>query len=184
MSDIWASDTHAGGRVPWAWVRLLSVYGTATRQMDARLLAAHGLTLNDYEVLLFLSWAQGYRLKRVDLAERVLLTQSGITRLLEGLEHAGLVERARSETDGRVTYARLTGAGLERLREAARTHVADIHSAFTDHFSNQELATLAELLGRLPGGQPAAGGKRTDGQEGDPWRAARPRAGRRSTRQV
>lgn len=158
MSPTWAPDTHAGEAVPMAWVLLLSVHGVATRRMDARLRALHDLTLRDYEVLLFLSWAPRHRLKRVDLAERVLLTQGGVTRLLTGLEHAGLVGRERSEGDARVTYARLTAAGLVRLREAAATHVADLRSAFTDHFSQQELETLAGLLGRLPGGRIEPGG--------------------------
>lgn len=157
MSDVWAPDTHAGERVPLAWARLLSVYGAATRQMDARLRAAHGLTLRDYDVLLFLSWAPDQRLRPVDLAERVLLTQGGVTRLLEGLQRGGLVARARSEHDRRVVYAQLTAAGLERFEEATKTHVADIHSLFTDHFSERELATLSMLLGRLPGGQLPAG---------------------------
>lgn len=158
MGDVWASHTHDGEPVPWAWVRLLSVHGVATRHMDARLRAEHGLTLTDYEVLLVLSWARGHRLRRVDVADLVLLSQSGVTRLLEGLEREGLVERTPSGSDGRVTYAQLTDSGLERLREAARTHVADIRSGFTDHFSDEELATLAELLGRLPGGQLMGGG--------------------------
>lgn len=156
MSDVWTSRTHAGEAVPVAWVRLLSVYGSATRQMDARLAALHGVSLRDYEVLLFLSWAPDHRLRRVDLAECLLLTQGGVTRVLEGLERAGLVGRARSQSDGRVIYAQLTDAGREKLEEAAKTHVEDIRSLFTDHFSKDELATLARLLGRLPGGQVAA----------------------------
>jgi len=157
---MWAPDTHAGEALPMAWVLLLSVHGAATRRMDARLRTLHDLTLRDYEVLLFLSWAPQHRLKRVDLAERVLLKQGGVTRLLTGLEHAGLVGRARSEGDARVSYAQLTAAGLVRLRAAAATHVADIRSAFTDHFSEQELETLARLLGRLPGGRIEPGGTR------------------------
>ena len=174
MSKVWAPDTHAGEQVPWAWVRLLNTYGVATRHMDARLLASHGLTLNDYEVLLFLSWAPERRLRRVDLAQRVLITQSGVTRLLEGLERSGLVERARCETDARVAYAQLTDAGLDRLRDAAKTHVADIRSLFTDHFSEEELATLAGLLGRLPGGDVEAEGKPAAiGSRGISWSSRR-----------
>ena len=80
--------------VPAAWVRLLRAHATLVRRMDANLLAEHELTINDYEVLLALSRADGRRMRRVDLASTVLLTQSGITRLLHGLERTGLVARA------------------------------------------------------------------------------------------
>ena len=90
-------------------------------------------------------------LRRVDLAERVLLTASGITRLLEGLENAGLVERADCPTDRRVVYAKLTGAGEQKLRDASGTHLAGIHELFTSRFSEDDLAALSALLGRLPG---------------------------------
>lgn len=91
------------------------------------------------------------RLRRVDLAERVLLTASGITRLLEGLEGAGLVERAACDTDRRVVYAQLTEAGEQKLREASGTHLAGIDELFTSRFGEDELGTLSSLLGRLPG---------------------------------
>jgi len=131
-------------------VRFLRSHAALTRQMDADLIASHGLTLSDYDVLLHLAQAPGRRLRRVDLAQRVVLTQSGITRLLAGLEQSGQVERASCETDGRVVYAQLTAAGLAKLRAAAATHLAGIRELFADRFSVEELETLAELLGRLP----------------------------------
>ena len=76
--------------------------------LSTRLQGEHGLSLNDYEALLVLSRAEGRRLKRVELARRLLLTPSGVTRLLEGLEAEGLVERAACREDLRVTYAQLT----------------------------------------------------------------------------
>jgi DNA-binding MarR family transcriptional regulator len=79
----------------------------------------------------------------------VLLTQSSITRLLQGLERAGLVERAGCPTDGRVVYAQLTDQGHERLREASATHLDDIRSLFAARFTPAELETLDELLGRV-----------------------------------
>ena len=154
--DVWAPLRHAGARVPWAWVRMLGAHGTLTREMNANLIATHGLTLTDYEVLLRLSTAPDVGLTRSDLAHSTLLTQGGITRLLSGLERAGLVESASGESDRRVVYARLTEAGRKRFREAARTHVRDITTMFTDRFSQHELAKLAELLGRLPGKPPPA----------------------------
>jgi DNA-binding MarR family transcriptional regulator len=131
------------------WVRFLRAHAALTRRLNADLTATHGLTLNDYEVLLHLAQAPERVLRRVDLAERLLLTPSGITRLLEGLEASGLVERARCAADGRVVYARLTDAGLERLRESSRTHLAGVDELFVGRFGDEELASLHRLLGRL-----------------------------------
>jgi DNA-binding MarR family transcriptional regulator len=133
-----------------AWVRFLRAHAALTRELSADLVAEHGLTINDYEVLLHLARAPEQRLRRVDLVDRILLTPSGITRLLEGLERAELVERAQCDEDRRVVYAKLTPAGAAKLREAARTHVAGIESLFIGRFSDEELATLASLLSRLP----------------------------------
>jgi DNA-binding MarR family transcriptional regulator len=138
--------------VPPAWIRLLRAHAMLTRQMDANLQAQHGLTINDYEVLLALARAPDRRMRRVDLAGHVLLTQSGITRLLQGLERAALVERADCATDGRVVYAQLTDKGYQRLREAGRTHLDDIRSLFGARFSPGELEALDELLGRVTEG--------------------------------
>ena len=132
------------------WVALLRVHATTTRRFNTQLVAEHGLTLNDYEVLLHLARADERRLRRVDLAQRVLLTPSGIPRLLEGLERAGYVERASCASDARVTYAQLTDAGLEKIREASETHVAGINELFRGRFSKQELQVLGGLLERLP----------------------------------
>ena len=136
--------------VPEAWPSLLRAHAAMTRQMDADLIASHQLNLSDYEVMLHLSHAPGRRMRRTDLAERVVLTQSGITRLLAGLETAGWVDRAGCPTDGRVVYAHLTDAGLEKLRECAATHLGSIRELFSSRFSASELDDLAALLGRLP----------------------------------
>jgi DNA-binding MarR family transcriptional regulator len=117
--------------------------------MNAQLIAEHGITLNDYDVMVNLESAPGGALRRVDLADRVLLTASGITRLLEGLERAGWVCKRACDSDARVTYAVLTDAGYEKLKQASRTHHEDIGRMFTDHFSEQELDELSDLLGRL-----------------------------------
>ena len=133
-----------------AWIRFLRAHAALTRELSADLVAEHGLTLNDYEVLLHLARAPEKRMRRVDLAESILLTASGITRLLEGLERSGLVARELCDTDRRVVYARLTEAGAQKLREAGRTHVAGIESLFVGRYSDEELATLSSLLSRLP----------------------------------
>lgn len=132
-----------------AWVGLLRGHSAATRRLNAELLSQHGLTLNDYEVLMHLSRAPERRLRRVDLVERLLLTPSGITRLLDGLERIGLVTKATCDHDARVTYAVLTDAGYDRLIEAADTLIVDVERAFAARFSSEELLALATLLGRL-----------------------------------
>jgi DNA-binding MarR family transcriptional regulator len=142
------SDQTLAAPAVRSFVGLLRGHTALTRGLSARLLADHGLTLNDYEVLLHLSRAPDHRLRRVDLVERLLLTPSGITRLLDGLEAAGLVAKAMCESDARVTYAVLTDEGYEKLREASRTHLADIEAAFA-RFGDDELETLASLLARL-----------------------------------
>jgi DNA-binding MarR family transcriptional regulator len=133
-----------------AWIRFLRAHAAVTRQLSARLEAAHGLTLNDFDVLVQLYHAPERALRRVDLARAVLLTASGITRLLDGLERAGWVEKRACKSDARVSYAALTDAGLAKIEEARATHQADIDELFNATFSKAERATLAELLGRLP----------------------------------
>jgi len=138
-----------------AWVAFLRGHAALTRSLNAELVADHGLTINDYEVLLRLSRAPERRLKRIELAQSVVLTPSGITRLLDGLEAAGWVEKAACESDARVTYAVLTGSGEVKLREAADSHLADIDRLFAQHFDEGELETLTELLGRVDGSESA-----------------------------
>jgi DNA-binding MarR family transcriptional regulator len=140
-----------------AWARLLRGHAAITRALSAELEADHGLTINDYEALLLLSRADEGRLRRVDLAGQLLLTPSGVTRLLDGLERVGLVERAACSSDRRVTYAVLTEAGRARLEEASASHLAGVRAFLEDRFSGSELDQLAELLGRLPGAAGADG---------------------------
>jgi DNA-binding MarR family transcriptional regulator len=139
-----------------AFVRLLRGHAATTRELNARLVADHGLTINDFEALLHLARAEEGRMRRVDLAERLILTASGVTRLLDGLEQSGLVDRASCASDRRVTYAVLTEAGREKLAEAQRTHVADIRAFFETRFSEEEIDQLATLLARLPEAADAA----------------------------
>src|SRR5213083_2797755 len=88
-----------------AWVGFVRGHSVLVRELNTQLVHEHGLTINDYEVLLRLAHAPERAMRRVDLAESVLLTPSGITRLLDGLERCGFVERAACATDRRVTYA-------------------------------------------------------------------------------
>lgn len=132
-----------------AFVALVRAHAATTRLLNTQLTADHALTINDYEVLLRLARSDDRRMRRVDLAEQVLLTPSGITRLLDGLERAGFVERGACDSDRRVVYAVLTDAGLQKLREASTTHVTQIEAFFGARFDKTELASVAGLLGRL-----------------------------------
>jgi len=133
-----------------AWTSFLRTHAAITRQLNADLMNEHGLTLSDYEVLLRLSWAENSMMRRVDLAESVLLTASGITRLLDGLVRSGYVEKVACASDARVSYAKLTDDGHRKLREAGRTHLAGIEELFMARFDDEELDRLAALLSRLP----------------------------------
>ena len=140
-----------------AWVGLLRAHAAAARRFNRELIAEHGLTINDFEVLMHLDSADGGRLRRVDLAERVLLTASGITRLLDGLERCQLVRKASCAADARVTYAEITDAGRARLTEARASHLAGVRTLFAERYDDDELITLVSLLGRLPQGPACPG---------------------------
>jgi DNA-binding MarR family transcriptional regulator len=132
-----------------AFVALVRAHATVTRQLNAQLAADHGLTISDFEVLLRLARAPEHRLRRVDLAQQVVLTPSGITRLLDGLESQGWVDRASCSEDRRVVYAVITAAGLAKLQEARSTHVPQIEEHFARRLPRDDLASLVGLLGKL-----------------------------------
>ena len=132
------------------WIQLVRSQAAAVRAINAQLVADHGLTVNDFECMLMLARAEDRRMRRVDLAEQLILTASGVTRLLDGLEKEGWVDRAACASDRRVTYAVLTDEGLTKLREASKSHVADLRAFFESRYSNDELEQLAALLGRIP----------------------------------
>jgi DNA-binding MarR family transcriptional regulator len=133
-----------------AWVRFLRAHAQITRELSARLEAQHGLTLSDFDVLVQLYFAEEHAMRRVDIARQVLLTASGITRLLDGLERAGLVEKKPCASDARVSYAVLTKAGVRKIEAARETHLRDVEELFGSSFEPHEREQLAELLGRLP----------------------------------
>jgi DNA-binding MarR family transcriptional regulator len=148
-------DTIAEGRLDGvaleAWRSYLQSHASIVRVLDAELAADHGITSRDYEVLLYLAQEPEERLAMSALAERTMLTRSGITRLVDGLVQGGLIERVACPSDARVSYAKLTAAGYAKLREAGCSHVRSIHRLFLEHFSSEEIDQLAELLSRLPG---------------------------------
>ena len=156
MSDQRSQERAGGERCLRAWTRLLRAYAATTRLLSAGLQAEHGLSLNAYEALWVLSQAEQGRMRRVDLARSLLLTPSGVTRLLEGLEAAGLVRKAACPSDLRVTYAELTEAGRAKLEAASCAHLRAVRALFEEHLSAEEIERLAETLDKLPG---VAGGE-------------------------
>jgi DNA-binding MarR family transcriptional regulator len=139
-----------------AWRSYLQSHAGIVRELDADLIVQHGLTVRDYEVLLYLAQADQRKLPMSALSERTMLTRSGITRLIDGLVGQDLIERVSCESDARVSYARLTDTGYTKLRDAGCTHVAGIERLFLANFTAAELEQLASLLSRLPGA-PVAG---------------------------
>ena len=134
-----------------AWLGLLRGHAASVRKLNAELIADHGITINDYDVMAQLMRAPERRMRRVDLARSVVLSASGITRLLDGLERDGWVCKASCTSDGRITYAVLTDEGQAKYRAARTTHLASVRELFADRYSCDELEQLAELLGRLDG---------------------------------
>jgi DNA-binding MarR family transcriptional regulator len=132
-----------------AWVALLRAHAALSRDLSAGLLAEHGLSINDYEALHHLA-RNPDGVRRVDLAETLTLTPSGVTRLLEGLEGAEYVGKRACDADHRVTYAVLTDSGRTKLDEASCSHVRAIRETFEGVLDEPQLLALTELLGRLP----------------------------------
>ena len=151
MSAVISSRQHLA-----SWVAFIRSHSAITRQLNTDLLNGHGLTLSDYEVLLRLSQADERSMRRIDLAESVLLTASGITRLLDGLESAGLVCKENCASDARVTYAAITHDGRRALADAAATHLKALEALFGELYTAEEVTALVDLLGRLPGARKAA----------------------------
>ncbi len=152
MSTI--TEGRLDGAALEAWRSYLQSHAAIVRRLDAELLAEHAMTTRDYEALLYLAQAPERRLAMSALAERTMLTRSGITRLVDGLVQDGLIERVGCPSDARVCYAQLTNPGYEKLREAGCAHVRSIRRLFLEHFTAEEIDQLASLLSRLPGAQP------------------------------
>ena len=141
-----------------AWRGMLRVHATLTKALDAELEAAHGLPLSSYEVLMHLADADGQRMRMSDLADMVILSRSGLTRLVDRLEREGLIARESCPSDARGSYATLTPAGRRKLDAARTTHLAGVRSQFLQHFSVEELEVLGAAWDRLlPGAVNAPG---------------------------
>jgi DNA-binding MarR family transcriptional regulator len=135
-----------------AWRGLLRVHSALVKALDAELLAEHELPLTSYEVLINLQAAPERRRRMAELAEGVLLSRSGMTRLVDRLERDGLIERDACTEDGRGMFAVLTDKGEELLSQARRTHLDGVRERFLQHFAPDELEQLASGWNRvLPG---------------------------------
>jgi DNA-binding MarR family transcriptional regulator len=145
-----------------AWRGMLRVHAALLRDLDAELVAANGISLRSYEVLLYLGDAPETRLRMTDLSASVLLSASGVSRLVDRLERDGLVRRERCTEDARGYWAVLTAAGSKQLAEARPTHLAGVRRLFLAHFGERDLRELAGFWERLlPGASDAgpAGGR-------------------------
>ena len=135
-----------------AWRGMLRVHAALLRALDAELDAAHDLPLTSYDVLIYLKDPPGKRLRMAELADSVLLSRSGVTRLVDRLERERLLVRDTCVDDGRGLYAVLTAKGEELLERARPTHLEGVRERFLRHFAEEELETLAGFWERvLPG---------------------------------
>jgi DNA-binding MarR family transcriptional regulator len=135
-----------------AWRGFLRVHAALAKQLDSELDQAHKLPLTSYEVLINLQAAPGRRLRMAELAERTLLSRSGMTRLVDRLEREGLLERDTCASDARGCFAVLTDAGDEVLQRARPTHLEGVRELFLRHLDGDDFARLGALWERmLPG---------------------------------
>jgi DNA-binding MarR family transcriptional regulator len=131
------------------WRGMLRVHAALLRELDAELEAAHGLPLSSYDVLIHLEDATGGRMRMRDLADAVLLSRSGLSRLVDRLERDGLIERAACPSDARGAFAVLTDRGRAKLADARPTHLDGVRRRFLRHFTAPELERMAELWDRV-----------------------------------
>jgi DNA-binding MarR family transcriptional regulator len=134
-----------------AWRGLLEAHSALVAELDAELERDHGLPLTSYEVLMYLDDAPGGKLRMGELADRLLLSRSGITRLVDRLARQGLLERERCEDDGRGYYALLTPLGRETLAASRPAHLAGVRRRFIDRLEPDEIDALGAIWGRLLG---------------------------------
>ena len=132
-----------------AWGGLLRAHSRLIRILDAELEESCGLSLAQYDVLVQLSFAPERRLRMTELADQVVLSRSGVTRLVDRMEAAGLVERRSCPTDLRGTFASLTELGAERYRAAAVVHVRGIRRHVTSRLSAADQRSLADVTAKL-----------------------------------
>jgi DNA-binding MarR family transcriptional regulator len=134
-----------------AWQALLHAHQDVVRRLDAELRAEHGIAFGDYDILRRLARAQDHTLNMTELAQRVMLPPSTLTRRLDGLVADGLVTRRRSPLDSRLMLATLTDAGRRRVRRAASTHLRGIRQHFTGRLTPTQVDDVATALEAIAG---------------------------------
>ena len=132
-----------------AWEGLLRVHAAVNRKLHAELEHVAGLSGSAYDVMIQLAWAPGRRMRMSELADAIVFSPSGLTRLVERLEREGLVARIKSADDGRGAYATLTPRGRQRLRRATVNHLAGIRQHFLSRLSREEQRQLADIWERV-----------------------------------
>jgi DNA-binding MarR family transcriptional regulator len=135
-----------------AWRGMLQVNAQVTAALDAQMRDEHGLSVSSYEVLMFLAGAPDRRLRMSEIADRVLLSRSGLTRLVDRLVKLGFVTRCAAEADGRGSYAEMTDAGLDKFRAAQRTHRAGVRTFFLGRLSTTDTIILGDIWTRFLSG--------------------------------
>lgn len=130
-----------------AWRTFLLAHARVVRELEKELHAEEGMALSDYDVLVQLSMANDRRLRMSELADRLVVSRSGATRLVDRLCASGLVERVSCDSDRRGQWASLTEAGRDRLRQASPTHLRGVAQHFLDRLTADDLAALERMLG-------------------------------------
>lgn len=131
------------------WAAFLRAHARVVRELERELQAEQRMALTDYDVLIQLAQADDHRLRMSELADRLMLSRSGVTRLVDRLVGEGLVERVLCDTDRRGQWAALTETGLDRLRKVTPTHLRGVAEHFLDRLSADELASMRSMLARL-----------------------------------
>ncbi len=134
-----------------AWRGLLRAHAQLVKTLDAELAREHDLPLSSYEVLLYLNDSESGRMRMSELADSVLLSRSGLTRLVDRLERDGLLKRERCDSDARGFFAEITPEGRRAFAVARKTHLDGVRRLFLSRFSRDELRTLGALWERLDG---------------------------------
>jgi DNA-binding MarR family transcriptional regulator len=132
-----------------AWRGMLEVHARVTQELDAQMQATHGLSVSAYEVLMFLADAPQHRMRMSDIADRVLLSRSGCTRLVDRLVKHGYVTRCLADSDGRGLFAALSPSGLEKVHAARHTHRAGVRRFFLQHLTPTDQIALGDIWSRF-----------------------------------
>ncbi|MER5770865.1 MarR family winged helix-turn-helix transcriptional regulator [Streptomyces sp. NPDC001985] len=127
------------------WLGLLSTHMRLLRTLDTELVAAERIPLSSFEVLLTLAEAPGDRLRMKDIAASLLISRSGLTRIVDDLERQGLVAREKCPTDARGFDAVLTDAGKKAYRRARKVHLTSLRGEFLDRLTEEQLTALAGI---------------------------------------